>query len=158
MYIDPNDVRETTFQMRIRKVPYFTTQLTEIYLRPGTEKNVTIPPATDDIDRAVYYIQTNDLPAGASVNSTVDYENTFEFKDITNTMNGTYEFNISACTSESCTIYNSYSIPTIINLVPSSGNVNSSYSYHAHSNQTLSLVGMAEDNEGDDILVSVFIL
>ena len=99
MYIDPNDVRETTFKMRIRKVPYFTTQLTEIYLRPGTEKNVTIPPATDDLDYTVYYVAAHDLPAGAYVNSTVDYGNTFEFKDITAAMNGTYEFNISACTS-----------------------------------------------------------
>ena len=154
MYIDPNDPRETTFLMRFRKVPNFTTQLTEIYVRPGIEKNVTIPPATNDTYFNNYF-GTHDLPAGASVNSTVDYGNTFEFADITNVMNGTYEFNISACSSVSCYANSSYSIPVIINNVPSMGIVNSSYSYHADSSQSLSLVGMAVDAEGDDVLVSI---
>ena len=46
----------------------------------------------------------------------------------------------------------------MLNLVPSSGSVNSSYSFTAYSSQSLSLVGMAVDNEGDDILVSILIL
>ena len=155
MYIDPNDSRETTFLMRFRKVPNFTTQLTEIYLRPGIEKNVAIPLATNDTDFDNYYFGTHDLPAGASVSSTVDYGNTFEFTDITNVMNGTYEFNISACSSVSCYANSSYSIPVVVNKVPSIGIVNSSYSYHADSSQSLSLVGMAVDAEGNDVLVSI---
>ena len=156
MSIGSNTPREFTFKMRFRKVPYFTTQLAEIYLRPGIEKNVTIPEATDDQNLHTRYSETNDLPAGASVQSTVENGNTFEFKDITAGMNGTYEFNIFACTAAACNINNSYSIPVIINNVPSSGNASSSYSYHAHSNQNLSLVGMAVDTEGDDVSVSIY--
>ena len=99
MYINASDIREATFTILFRRPPYFNTQLTEIYLRPGIEKNVTIPPATDDLGYTVYYVAAHNLPVGAYVNSTVDYGNTFEFKDITAAMNGTYEFNISACTS-----------------------------------------------------------
>ena len=45
-----------------------------------------------------------------------------------------------------------------MNSVPSAGTVNSPYQHTARSNQTLSLVGMAVDNEGDEISVSMFML
>ena len=99
MYINLSDIRETTFTILFRKTPYFNTQLTEILLRSGIDKNITIPSATDDLGYTVYYTGVHDLPAGALVNNTVDYGNTFEFKDITDAMNGTFEFNVSACTS-----------------------------------------------------------
>ena len=99
MYINASDVREATFSMEFRKPPYFDNQLTEIYLRPGIDRNVTIPPATDDYGNTIYYSGVHNLTAGASVQNTIQHENTFEFKGITDAMIETYEFNISACVS-----------------------------------------------------------
>ena len=79
MYINANDVREATFSMEFRKPPYFNNQLTEIYLRPGIDRNVTIPPATDDYGNTIYYSGVHNLPAGASVQNTIQHGNTFEF-------------------------------------------------------------------------------
>ena len=158
MYINASDVRESTFSMEFRKPPYFDTQLSEIYLRPGFEKNVTIPPATDDFGNTIYYSAAHDLPAGAYVDNTVQHGNIFEFKDITGAMSGTYELNISACISADWQEFGLYTIPIIINQIPSSGSVNSSYPFPADSSQSLSLVGMAVDSEGDDVSVGIFIL
>ena len=95
-YINSNDTRNNTFVVSIDGPPYFTSFLTGINLRPGQDQNITIPAATDDGGDTIYYGSSNTLPSGATVSNTVAYGNTFEFKDITASMNGTYQFTIFA--------------------------------------------------------------
>ena len=97
MHLNPSDVRTTTFVASFDGAPYFTTELSIINLRAGRESIITIPAATDDQNATIYYQAVHDIPSGANVYSTVSYGNTFEFKNISASMNETYQFNISAC-------------------------------------------------------------
>ena len=155
MYTNVNDQRITTFIGMFNKVPYFQSQLSTQLFRFSNNYTITIPPATDDQSFKVYYKAVHNLPTGLSVDNTTNYGNTFDFEGITQSMSGTYDFNVSACSNKIYSMCNTYTVPITINLVPTDGTINSTYSFPAYSDQNLSLSTMIVDPEGDDITVSI---